>query len=45
MLCKAKLEGSKIRSKAFYLEEYEKPSKYFLRREAIRGNSKLIKKK
>ena len=40
---KDKLRGSQIRSKAQILEEGEKPSKFFLRKELFRGKKKIIR--
>ena len=37
-----KLEGSKIRAKALFIESAEKPTKYFLRREVENGGKKTI---
>ena len=38
-----KNEGAKIRSKANFLENSEKPTRYFLKREAVRTHDKIIK--
>ncbi|KAK6165076.1 hypothetical protein SNE40_023679 [Patella caerulea] len=42
-LCLARDRGNLIRAKAQYLENNETPSKYFIQKEHIRGNDKVIR--